>query len=309
MSYKLIEQISENKNIMIVPHINPDVDAIISAILLKKVLHMNGIKSKICLLSEPDMITKNILEKNHLYFPNKYEKAVGINNKLILVDWFSLGSVRKAIPNEIIACFDHHPTNQNINYPIYINGQYSSTSKLIYDLFIANSTLYKGNTLKEIVKNVLFSIYVDTNSLKSSKFNKKDLEWIQEMIHKYEFSEEELIKVGYCLNDLTLPIHDLIFNGVKKYILPNHKQAYISYLATEDYKGQLDNEIKNATSEILVKENMDYFWLMISDMKNDKTTLLKNHKIKNSMEFSIDYISYLASRSLDIYPQLEKLNS
>lgn len=300
MNYNLIEQIGKYNDIAIIPHNNPDVDAIISSVILKKVLHMNGIKSKIYLLSEPDAITKDILERNKLYKVDKWQNLKSYD-KLILVDCFTLG---KEIPNEVIACFDHHPTKQDINYPVYINGSYSSTSKLLYDLFIKESSLYKKNTLKELVRNVLFSIYIDTNSLKSSKFNKDDLSWIQEMILKYNFSEDTLIREGYCLNDLSLPIQDLIFNGVKQYTFPNKKKAYISYLATEDYQGELNTEIQKATLKILQEENIAYFWLMISDMKQDKTILLKN-TVGN---FEVEIINRLVSRSVDIYPRLEAIN-
>ena len=292
MRMDIIETLKNIDNLTLVPHINPDVDAILSCCMLQQLLDSFDVKNKITLLSEPDEITKEIIERNHLFFPENYQKIIKPSDNLFLLDVFNL----TGFENQTVGCIDHHPTRQKLNYKIYINEHYSSTCKLLFYLFP------EYFQKKEFIKNILFSIYIDTDCLKNSKFNIQDKIWINEMIKKYDFDEETLIKESLCLNNLNSPIDELCQNGSKSYLFPNGKKAKISYIAVSNYDNHLNNLFLEELAKEIIENDIDYFWMIIRDLTLETTRILKGETQE------ILFFERLLSRSVDVYPMLEALN-
>lgn len=296
---QIINKLKDTTNLTLVSHNNPDVDAILSLNLFSKVLKSYKINYKIVLLTEPDFTTKAIIKRNQLSIFQEYKKEIKKEDKLFCLDCFTLCDYE----SQIIGCIDHHPTKLKNNYIIHDNGYYSSTTKRIFDLFIENNPLFKED-YKEFAIQTLYSIYIDTNSLKSSKFNILDNKWISETIQKYSLDEKQLIEEGFCFTDLSLTTKELILNGYKNYYLPNKKSAIISYLILKETSEKLINNLLLEMKKYKKENKIDYFWMILYEIEKDLTILLivKNSKIQ------IKKYNCILSRSIDVYPLLEKQN-
>lgn len=301
-----LRKVSLRTQLVIVPHDNPDVDAIVSACMCHLALAHNGIPSSICLRTQPDEITRNIIKNNNLLFPDEYLEEIPPDASLILTDWFSVPDV----DNHIAAIFDHHPTDIELEADIVIEASYSATAKLIYDLFCAADATMPEDLRRTFVHNALHCIYVDTQSMRSSRFNRDDLAWIDTMIAAYGYDAAYLYTMGLCLNDLSVPVEDLARNGEKRYVLPNGKNGYISYIQVLGYRGELDAELREEMLEMLAQDKqLSYAWHMIVDLGEDKTSVLKcSHDSDGVISWHWNEYAKLLSRANDIYPQMKKAN-
>lgn len=296
---QIINKLKTITNLTLVSHNNPDVDAILSLNLFSNVLNSYKINYKIVLLTEPDSITKSIIERNQFSIFEEYKKEIKKEDNLFCLDCFTLYNYE----SQIIGCIDHHPTNLKNNYLVYDNGNYSSTTKRIFDLFVENNSRFKEN-YKEFSIQTLYSIYIDTNSLKSSKFNRLDNEWINRIIKLYSLNEKQLIEEGFCFSDLSLSTKELILNGYKKYYLPNNKSAIISYLILKEISQKLISNLLYEMQEYKKENKVDYFWMILYEIEKNSTILL----IVKKSSIKIKKYNYILSRSLDVYPLLEKQN-
>lgn len=296
---------------VIMPHDNPDVDAIVSATTLHHLLAHRNIPSVVCLRTPPDDATMRIIEENGLFFPDDAVIVHGIPEScapIILTDWFAIPDADETISSRILAVFDHHPTEQGICARIVHEEPYTSATKLIYDLFAASDDTIAGTLRAELVKNTLYTLFVDSNSMKSTRFNPNDLPWIESVIAEYGFDYDHLVDTGYCLNDMSEPVHKLIRNGEKRYNLPNGKRARIAYIMASDYDRSRDDEFASGTMMSL-EEGFDCAWFMVCDLGRDETHIYKSRKAGDDAAKG-EWVTYHAnlSRAKDVYPMLEREN-
>ncbi|WP_068268192.1 DHH family phosphoesterase [Caviibacter abscessus] len=164
MLKKIKEQIDNAKNIVIAGHVNPDGDAIGSAIALSKMIKQYGSSKnvKVCFNDELPEYTKELLKDINIY-----KEVTDDIDLLISVDTANLE--RLAVTKEMIekakktVCIDHHISNTgyfDINYIKDI----SSASELIYDfLDVLNIKLSK-----EIAEFMYLGIINDTGNFRHS---------------------------------------------------------------------------------------------------------------------------------------------
>lgn len=297
---------SKENPLVIVPHDNPDVDAVVSATMMHVVLSRLGIPSYVCLRTPPDDITRRIIQDNSLLFPDTdvLISSIPENAALVLTDWFSVPDAS----NHVVAVFDHHPTTQKIHADIVEEHRYNAATKLVYDLFCADAPAF-DDIREELVRNVLFTVFVDSNSMKSTRFIAEDLPWIESQIQKYGFDRNAMTQAGYSLNDLTEPVSKLVRNGEKRYNLPNGRRGYISYIMVADYDRRLDKEIEKEMKRVMEEEQADCAWYMICDLGRDETHIFKLDKHNEESEPTWETHHANLSRATDVYPVMEAENS
>lgn len=297
--------------IVIVPHDNPDVDAIISATTLHHLLSHHDIPSLVCLRTPPDEITTRIIEENNLFFPGSSVliHKIPTSSPVILTDWFCIPDADGSLASRIIAIFDHHPTEKVIDVPIVYEKPYTSSTKLIYDLFAAKDGSIPLPLRNEIERNTLYTLFVDSNSMKSTRFNADDLPWMEEKAESLGEDWAHLVETGYCLNDMSAPIEELSRNGEKRYVLPNSKTARIAYIMVSGYDHSLDDDFAALTAESL-QEGFDYAWFMICDLGRDETHIYRASRAGDVAGENGTWETYHAnlSRAKDVYPMLERDN-
>lgn len=176
----------ENKSIAIIGHDNPDIDSIVSGLMLNKLFNYLGIVSRFVILEEViESKIESILLKYNIdasdYFSSIDEEY------LFLVD-----HNKTSHKGVVLGAIDHHTSMFNPNYSFYINSVSASTSLHIYRLM--NNFDYPFS--KDDINLILLAAYTDTCSLKSSKVTELDKRDISSLILKYNLDEEVLFKEG-----------------------------------------------------------------------------------------------------------------
>ena len=120
---------------IILGHSNPDVDSILSGILLEKVLNKkyNTDEYKFIIPEEHiDTTSGNIIKELGIDLDKYKDNHVDKEDLLILVDHHE----EDRYSNKIISIYDHHPpTSDFIKPSIYYNTSSCSTTVIIYRLF------------------------------------------------------------------------------------------------------------------------------------------------------------------------------
>lgn len=281
------------KDIIVLGHVNPDVDSILSGIILSKYLIYKGYKASYLIPDKNiDKETKVVLESFKIDF-TEYQGELNKDSSLILVDHYETD-----YKNQVLAVIDHHPTSKKFDYPIYINKKSSSTAKLIYNIINKND---KDFLDKDIIELIIVATMIDTCSFKSSKTNKEDIQWSIDMCNSLSLDYNTLINIGYCLTDLSNP-NDSSLNGFKQFVY-NEKIVKTSYIQCDNFYYNKIQEHLNILFDKIKKEDI-YMWMfMVIDVKNEKTIEYRIYKNK----INEIYHEGIVSRGTTIMPIIEKL--
>ena len=276
---------------VILGHENPDVDSIVSGVLLERYLNRHGKEAKFII---PDLyLDKESVDLCLSYGidPREHQESLSSdNNQYILVDHHE-----RDVLGDIVGVIDHHPTVQKYSYPYYRNEEASSTVCLLV------KGMEKEFTRDEVLLALLATM-VDTISLHSSKTKEEDIKWVKETCQKYQFDFHKLYQDGLCLTDLSSP--DVYLNhGLKNYSFADQKIASSSISLYDISKKE--NDITYASSLVFdyMRENsLDQFIMVIHDMKDFHSTII--YYSPNRITFS-NYDN-IVSRGSDIIPQVER---
>lgn len=245
---------------IILGHENPDVDSIVSSIILDKILKKKGYNSKFII---PDkQINKDTFEILSKYNINPYifiEELPKEKNQYILVD-----HNEREVDGEIICVIDHHVTNKKYDIKEYYNTCSSSTA-----CFIAK---YAEEILdKKDLELAVLATMIDTVSFHSTKGRKEDDEWCKYICKKYDLDYQKLYNEGLYLTNMT-DIEEVKFNGLKKYNF-NNKKVESSYIQIENPNQEKEKieKIIEKLKQHIIDENLYAFVFIVHDMSNFKT--------------------------------------
>jgi len=222
------------QNIVVIPHENPDGDAIGSAIGLAEVLKNGG--QQVTVISPnnyPDFIkwfsseVKVIIAGNN---KNKTSKLIKSADILICVDFNEAkraGKLEKNILNfdKVKILIDHHPNPSDFADYLISEPQFSSTAELIVDLL--DKTNLKNWLNKNAAEAFYTGIMTDTGSFSHNISNPNTFRVVADLIAYglntdkiqsnvyHNFSSERMKLLGYCLNE-------------KMEVFPELRSAFIS---------------------------------------------------------------------------------
>lgn len=290
---------------VIVGHKNPDVDSILSGILLQRILqkkHPDNNYRYVIFDKEVDSITRGILSSIGIDVSQYQQDYMEKDEKVILVDHYDGSGLNNHYDehiNDVVAIFDHHPIPEGFEFvhkpDTYFNTQSCSATTVIFNTF-------RDEISREDFILVLIGALVDTVSFISTKTNEKEMNELLENCRKLDIDPTKYLDLGYCLNDLK----DLGFdstNGLKSCVLygKNVQSSYIQIKDAQAHEQQI-NEIIGMLRERMMKNNYDIHVFIVYDLK-------KPHK---TIEYDIyrDHIDVLtfktyASRGSTILPTLE----
>lgn len=282
-----------SEKLIILGHINPDVDSIISGLLLEYYINNNtSYKAEFVIPDQKlDNDTISICNRFSIPFFKHQRDLTTADKKIILVDHFERDLENK----EIVAIIDHHPTSKIVKTPFYVNEKISSTALLIVE---GREEFFS----KELLKLAILATYVDTASFNSIKARDEDKIWAEHLCNKYNFDKEQFYEVGLMLTDLT-NLEAAAFTGLKKYNikLRNIEVSSLQINGKDNNKEKLD-KIKDIIIDYFIKNELDVFVLIIHDMSKMKSSAFKI--FKDGIE-TIEYDQY-TSRGNIIIPELEK---
>lgn len=277
--------------ITVVGHDISDVDSVASCLLLKKYLSHFGFEAKTAMFTQPMNGTLEMLSKMGVPFSTKVTSPKG-DERLFLVDHHET-----AYDLRVVGCIDHHPTETEYDYPVYINQKASSTAFMILKMMEADGVPLEAEDYAAAV----LSVYCDTQSLKSTKLVKSDVPKVREIIAKYSLDEKYLYEAGLGLNDLSQPLKVLALNGLKVF---EFKKGTVmsSYLQSDQYEDGFVAELLKIVRQERTMRNADMWVLLLHDPVHGNTV---EYDITDEVTV-IDH-GALISRGSNVMPRIEKL--
>lgn len=243
------------KDFIIIGHDNPDVDSILSGILLDRLMKKKGYSSSFIIPDKNiESDTLNVL--NYLGIDvSSFQSSIPEDNvNYILVDHHD-----RVLPRMPYMIIDHHPDNKFVtDNEFYINSFSSSTSCIIGKMF--------ENLLdRDDIILILVAALVDTASFHSKKTNPEDTIWLFSKCREFSINIDDYYKLGLCLTDLS--DSNAMFHGLKKY---HYKDKFFesSYIQIQDVHNSQEF-INNALLKLMdyVKQNNLYlFAFIVHDM-------------------------------------------
>ena len=273
-------------------HENPDVDSIISGLLLERLLNRMQIDATFII---PD---RNIDEeqlqicKRYGIDPTIFQRPLEdlASNYYLLVDHH-----QRQLKGEIVGIIDHHPTLEDIDVSYYQNELASSTTCL----------LCQGREqyfTKDELGLAIMAAYVDTAAFHSTKARLSDLTWTKEVADSRQIDLTSFYQEGLCLTP-TDSISSAALHGLKTYMFRNLSFAS-SYVQLQDVASQqefLDKAI-SYLHDYMIEEQLSLFAFVVHDMDKFHTYL---YKIFSDTVERKEYSQY-TSRGSTIIPEIEK---
>ncbi len=277
--------------ITVVGHDISDVDSLTSCLLLKKYLCHFGFEAKTAMFTQPMNGALKMLAAVGVQFPDEVRSPKD-DEQLFLVDHHETPYKLK-----VVGCIDHHPTEAEYDYPVYINQKASSTAFMILKMMEADGVPLEAQDYAAAV----LSVYCDTQSLKSTKLVTDDVPKIQGIIKKYNLDEQYLFEAGLGLNDLSQPLEILALNGLKVFEFQKGT-VMSSYLQSDRYDDKFVAELLKIVRQERIKCNSDMWVLLLHDPVHGNTI---EYDITDEVKV-IDH-GALISRGSNVMPRIEKL--
>ena len=311
--------ISEEKKITYVyGHINPDTDAISSAIILCDYLQQKY-PQKIFIpgrLGEINKETEYALNYFKFNVPKLITDPVEAD-EVILVDHNNPTQSIKFDKANIIGLIDHHAiTGFYTNNPInIITKPIGCTATILYELYNNNNI-----TISEGIGGLIISAIIsDTLLLKSAITTQEDIDAVENLSSYFDINYKtfglELLKRGTDVSDLT---EEKIINLDSKSYKVNGYDIQIAFLNMIEVDSFLKDRKEKLLVEInkFVKDNKkQLFTLVIVDIINLDSTVLAEGKYIDVLEKAFNvtvvdnqvFLKGITSRKKEVYPKLAEV--
>lgn len=274
---------------IIIGHDNPDVDSILSGILLEKIFKKKGLSASFIIPDETiDSDTLSILKLLSIDFITFQDSILSNRVQYILVDHHD-----RVLPNKPYMIIDHHPDDDFISdNQFYINSFSSSTSCII-------GKKYENLLDKDDMILILVSALVDTASFHSKKTNPDDTNWLLSKCRDFSINIDDYYKLGLCLTDLS--DKNVIFHGLKKYYYKDvsFESSYIQIQDVHDNQ-EVICDILLKLMKYVKQNNLYLFAFIVHDMdffSSSVFTVYSNYFTYNR------YDSYI-SRGNNVVPSI-----
>lgn len=294
----LLKQILAGKAISIIGHDNIDVDAVLSGVLLSRLLKFLNINASFIILQpikkdDTYEIVSELTDVNMYSYEEKNENEL---RNLFLVDHYE--TIHKG---KIVGCIDHHPTEKENTYEFSYVRNSSASAYLVYELMkVAN---YPLNA--EEAKLIIISMMVDTTAFRSSKTISEEVEVAKVLAREFNLDYKYLERYCLCLTPIEkMNIEEITSNGQKEYDYNGHKvqSAYLQLYGMPDevtvnkWFNCLNSKIAGETS------NIEMMVFIIFDTKSNITY---EYQVMQYYAKKIIHNGIL-SRGKDIMPKIEK---
>jgi len=242
---QVIKAIEQNNKFVIIPHHNPDGDAMGSALAFKVLLDKIGKHSNVVTPNDyPEFL--HWLPKNEsvvVWFKNKYKAKSIIEDAdvVIFVDFAQLSRIEefndKLFEDKTKILFDHHPDTEGFPDLKITDTRVSSTSELVGRFFMET----KFSTLidKDIASCLLTGIITDTGSFNHNSSRPETYEVLSVLLKTGVNKDEIYNKVYNNFSFERTQLLGLMLNKNLTY-LPDFSTAFmcLSQKEMEEYKFQ-----------------------------------------------------------------------
>ena len=175
----------------IIGHIKPDLDSIVSAISFAEYCNINKYENPTpAIIDDLNPETDFVFKKFGVSPPTKISLSdISSEDKVVLVDHNEPDQRLVGLnPNQIIAIYDHHKVNLNLNQPIeIITLPFGSSNTICWYLFKE----FNFKPTKQLASLMLSAILSDTVGLKSSTTTSTDREAVEDLAQVAEITSIE----------------------------------------------------------------------------------------------------------------------
>ncbi len=256
-------------------HKSPDTDSITSSLVMCELERKLGNDNVIaCKLGNINKETEYILNYLGIDEPELIESVEDESN-VILVDHNSPSESIDNLENlNIKKIVDHHKIAIETTYPLFYRAEaVGCTQTILYKLFNENNV----EITKEIASLMLSAIISDTLLLKSPTTTDDDVIAVKELAEiadiDYEEYGLEMLKAGTDLSSfsiseiLSLDAKQIDFKEVKSIVNQVNTASIPDVMAMKD-------DLEEGIQEIIEKEDLDLFMLLITDIVNSNSQVI-----------------------------------
>ena len=256
-------------------HKSPDTDSITSSLVMCELEKKLGNDNVIaCKLGNINKETEYILNYLGIDEPELIESVEDESN-VILVDHNSPSESIDNLENlNIKKIVDHHKIAIETAYPLFYRAEaVGCTQTILYKLFNENNV----EITKEIASLMLSAIISDTLLLKSPTTTDDDVIAVKELAEiadiDYEEYGLEMLKAGTDLSSfsiseiLSLDAKQIDFKEVKSIVNQVNTASIPDVMAMKD-------DLEEGIQEIIEKEDLDLFMLLITDIVNSNSQVI-----------------------------------
>jgi phosphoesterase RecJ-like protein len=212
--------VEPNRRVVILPHVNPDGDAIGSALGMAHILKNSGLQVNVVCVNEYADFFKWMDDHESVTFyssdPKKVEQLLDDSDMLICLDFNHLsrtGKMKELVENysKSTILIDHHPYPQDFADIIISHPECSSTAELVFHVIKALDFQQYMN--KSAAECLFCGIMTDTGSFDYNVSDPQTFQTVgellkfgidQDYIHSQVFdnySADRMRLLGYCLNE------------------------------------------------------------------------------------------------------------
>ena len=145
----------------------------------------------------------------------------------------------------------------------------------------------------------VFSIYRDTQSLRSRKYDPADDVFLAQTIERLQLDREALTREGYGMADPALPAGELAFRDVKIFTYGTYRVG-TSALMAPPLPADTEEGILQWLSERRAAEGLDLWIFMHTDPLSDTSQVYYL-----GQKCVVKKYDFLVSRAVDIMPKVE----
>lgn len=288
-----------NKKVYVMGHERADFDTLVSAYLVSRWLSRCGVDAEPVMpdtAPAPDDIPQSVMLW-HGVDVSGWTRATSLgadSGVLFLVDCHT-----PCIPLSVAAVIDHHPTAEPIPVPeeFCVDRAASSCALLAYRIAKADGIDITDD--EEIL--TVRSVYMDTQSLLSAKFDPADKPWLEAMIKKHRLDAGDLQRRGLCFADFSRRPEELALDWLKYYTIAGKKCASSHIQAENIPDAIIDGAVRFLTDRRRA-EGIDIWIFFVAEPLAGKSRVIE---LSDSGVSERRYERFL-SRSKDIIPELER---
>lgn len=286
----------KGQEVVVLGHINADVDSYCSMLLMKEILYFIGAEPILVVPDKVDEESADIMSKIGIDVTG-LQGTVPANANLFLVDHHET-----TMNGKIVGCIDHHPTAKTFDYPIYLNEPASSCSMHLYRLMLS----LKMTITVDIAKLVVLSAHVDTCSMRSSKTVESEIPVVKELIRDFHLDGDHYERLGLCLTDFSKPKEVVMMNGRKDYVYNGYKVSS-SYIQIYGEMGPSAEDIVDCIVRLYRyagAHDIDRWVFIVVNFEDNETYV---YHLESGKQISEEVLPGIQSRGSVIMPKVEAI--
>lgn len=278
--------------LVITGHDAPDVDSLVSCVLVRSLAAHWGIAAQIVTPTAADEQAQAVLGRFG-YDVQAWRGETGSGDSLVLVDH------RQPLhPGRVVAVIDHHPTACPPQAP-YVQIEESGACALMALRLMREAGMAPDAQMRALAVTAL---YLDTMALRSAKVSPQEIAWARREARALGMDESWLEREGVGLEDMTRPAAELAMLGRKVYAMGG-RRVLSTYVQTDAMTPQKLDEILAILKEEIAREKAALWVFMVQDPMRGRT---QEYDIRPDGTLRAIEYPFLASRGKNVMPRVER---